>query len=645
MNKKPEFPRISEPCKIGQMSLTNHLVLPSMGNNYGTEDGHVTERQINYYKERAQNGPGLIITEMVSIDSPMGRRGSHQLRIDDDSFIEGLGRLAHQIHGCNRKIALQLCHAGIEAGTRSFGLLPLSPSPIDNFKGLKGREVTENEIEYIVNQFVKGALRAKAANFDGIEVHAAHNYLLAHFLSPIWNKRKDKYGGNTKNRARILVEIISRIRKVVGPDYPVWCRMNGFEFGIEGGLSIDEAKEIARMAEQAGCDALHVSAAGYGPYSGYSRACMGNPRGNLAELAAEIKKAVNIPVIAVGRIDLKLGEELVRESKADCIAIGRGHIADPNLIKKAFEGNFDDIRPCIGCNTCVDDLTALDVTLHCSVNACVGQECESKIIPAQKVKRVLVVGGGPGGMETAIVAAQRGHDVTLFEKQPQLGGKLNLAAKPPHKDEISLFTNYLIYQMKKLDIRIELEKAIDAAFVKKFNPDVVIVATGSNPLIPKIKGIDCCNVVFAEDVLSGKEVGQKVVVIGGGLVGCETADFLVEKGKVVTIVELLDEIATGIGASLRIALLHRLNTNNVTMVAGVKCQQISERGVVIINQEQREETIASDSVVLAVGAKANVELLKSIQGAIPEIYAVGDCVEPRRIINAVSDGHRIGLFI
>ena len=645
MNKRPVFPKLFEPCKIGQMGLVNRLVMPPMGNNYGTEDGYVTERLIDYYKERAKDGPGLIITEMVCTESPLGRRGSHQLRIDDDSYIEGLSRLTEHIHECKRKIALQICHAGILAGTRDLGLLPVGPSAVENFGGLKGRELTRDEIEVIIANFVKAALRGKKANFDGIEVHAAHGYLLAQFLSSAWNKRQDDFGGTIRNKARILTEIISRIRLEVGKNYPVWCRINGKEYGIEHGLTIHEAKEIAHLAEKAGCDAIHVSGFGYGAYYGYNRGGAENSSGNLAYLAAEIKKVVTVPVIAVGKINLNMGEQLVRESKADFIAIGRGQIADPNLVKKAAKGRLDEIRPCISCNVCVDDLISQDVSLHCSVNASVGKEREYKIQQAPKKKKVLVIGGGPGGMEAAIVAALRGHEVTIMEKQPQLGGKLILAAIPPYKNEIQLFTDYLIARIKKSGIKVELEKEADLYSVKKFKPDVVILATGSTPLVPKIQGINNKKVVFAEDVLAGKETGPRVVIIGGGLVGCETGEFLVEKGKTVTIIEMLNEIAVGVGISFKIGLINRLAAGGVTMLTGAKCREINEKYVLVTTNEGKEQTITADSMVLAVGAQPDIKLLKDIKDLAPEIHLIGDCVKPRRIINAIGEGHRIGLSI
>jgi len=645
MSRKPGLDKLFQPCNIGKLQLKNRVVMPPMGNNFGAEDGSVTLQQIDYYNERALGGPGLIITEMVSVDSPMGQRGIRQLRIDDDRFIPGLSRLAIQVHDSGGKMALQLCHAGLLAASNNFVLQPVAPSPVEYY----GKKVTEGlskeEIKDIINHFIRGALRAKDAGFDGVEVHAAHSYLLAHFLSPYFNRRGDEYGGSVRNRAKILLEIIGGIRNAVGEDYPVWCRINGMEYGLEGGLTIDEAREIARMAEAAGSAAIHVTGGAYGTYSGYNRAGMGQPEGNLSELAGAIKKTVKIPVIAVGRINLQLAEKLLQESKADLIAIGRAQIADPQLIKKAASGNFDDIRPCISCNVCVDDLTLLDVSLHCSVNACVGKERESRSRPAKIVKNVLVIGGGPAGMEAAIIAAQRGHRVTIYEQLPQPGGKLNLAVVSPGKIEIRPLIDFFVRQVQKLGISVVLQKEADASLIKQLRPDVIILAAGGIPAVPPIPGVAGENVVFAEQVLSGAAVGQRVVIIGGGLVGCETAEFLSKHGKKITVIEMLDEPAAGVGSSFKPGLISRLAADGVTMMTGVECKKIFAEGVVITARDGKEQTLAADTVVLAAGAKPDRRLLQEIKGLAPEIYPIGDCVAPRRILEAISEGHRIGLLI
>jgi 2,4-dienoyl-CoA reductase-like NADH-dependent reductase (Old Yellow Enzyme family)/thioredoxin reductase len=645
MSRKPELEKLFEPCNIGKLQLKNRVVMPPMGNNFGAEDGSVTPQQIDYYNERALGGPGLIITEMVSVDSPMGQRGIRQLRIDDDRYIPGLSLLAQQVHDSGGKMALQLCHAGLLAASKNFVLQPVAPSPVEYYGKKVTKELSKEEIQDIINHFITGALRAKATGFDGVEVHAAHSYLLAHFLSPYFNRRGDEYGGSVKNRAKILREIIGGIRNAAGEDYPVWCRINGMEYGLAGGLTLDEAREIARMAEAAGSAAIHVTGGGYGTYSGYNRAGMGQPEGNLAELAGAIKMVVKIPVIAVGRINLQLAEKLLQESKTDLIAIGRAQIADPHLVNKAASGRFDDIRPCISCNVCVDDLTLLDVSLHCSVNACVGKERESRIRPAKIVKNVLVIGGGPAGMEAAIIAAQRGHRVTIYEQLPQLGGKLNPAAIPPGKDEIRPLIDFFVRQVQKLGISVVLRKEASASLIKQLRPDVIILAAGGIPVVPPIPGVAGENVVFAEQVLSGAAAGQRVVIIGGGLVGCETAEFLAKHGKKITVIEILDELASGVGSSFKPGLISRLAADGLTVMTGAICKKIFAEGVIITARDGKEQTLAADTVVLAAGAKPDRRLMQEIKGLAPEIYPIGDCVEPRRILEAISEGHRIGLLI
>lgn len=636
---------IFEPYQVGRMSLKNRIVMPAMGTMYAAVDGCVTQRIKDYYAERAKGGVGLIIVEMACIDAPVGRMGGRQLIIDDDRYIQGLQELAQVIRQQETKVMVQLCHAGRLARSIITGVQPVAPSASITERQETPRELTVDEIENIIAHFAEAALRARKAGFDGVEIHAAHAYLLAGFLSSAWNKRQDHFGGRLKNRTRILAEIIGRTKDLVGQNYPVWCRINGMEYGIEGGITVDESKKMARVAEEAGVDAIHVSAYGYGRYAGINRACMGYPRGNLIGLAEEIKKAVKVPVIAVGRIDLEMAEAFLREKKVDLIAIGRALIADPNLIRNTVEGKLDEIKPCLACNVCADDLIATDASVHCSVNPVVGKEKEFELRRAQKSKKVLVVGGGPAGMEAAAVACLRGHRVVLYERQLQLGGQLNLAMKPPHKGEIKSFADYLITRVKKLGIEINLGKEVDADTIKAVDPDSIVLATGSSPFRPEIPGIDHDNVTLAEDVLSGKAVGKRVVIIGGGLVGCETAEFLAEHGKTVTLVEMLEEVAVGLGVSVKGWLLHRLGSLGVTMLTSARCERITERGVAIVNSKQEGQFIEADAVVLAAGGKPNTELLEMIEGTVSEIHVVGDCVEPRRILEAISEGYRAGLAI
>jgi 2,4-dienoyl-CoA reductase-like NADH-dependent reductase (Old Yellow Enzyme family)/thioredoxin reductase len=643
MNEKPKLKNILQPCQIGQMNLKNRVVMPPMSTCYASEGGFVTERLKDYYEERARGGIGLLIVESACIDTATERVVGRQLAADDDRFVPGLQQLAQVIRKHGAKVALSLSHAGRASRSSVTHRQPIAPSAIAVKGAEPPRELTVGEIEDIITHFAQAAQRAQTAGFDGVEIHAAHRYLLSSFLSPAWNKRQDDFGGSLQNRARILLEIISRTKELLGRDYPVWCRINGMEYGLEGGTTLDEAREVAQMAERAGSDAVHVSAYGYGAYASVNRGCTGYPPGNLIHLAEGIKKVVSVPVIAVGRIDLQLGERFVEEQKADLVAIGRPLIADPFLSTKTIEGRHDDVTPCIACNVCIDELATMDMSVRCSVNASVGKEREYTVTPAQKCKRVLVVGGGPAGMEAARVAALRGHEVILYEKQRQLGGQLILAVKPPHKDEIQPLIDYLVAQISKLGIKVEVGKEADAATVDIIKPDVVILATGASSLIPRIPGVDRDNVIMAEDALSGKALGGSVAVIGGGLVGCETAEFLAERGKTVTIIEMLAEIAPRVGLSVRAGLLDRLTKKGVSMLTGMTCREITDAGVIVTSDGGQSQTIIEvDTVVVAAGAKPNTGLLDALEGKVSEIHLAGDCVAPNRILEAIADGSRVG---
>ncbi|MFC1916909.1 FAD-dependent oxidoreductase, partial [Chloroflexota bacterium] len=404
-----------------------------------------------------------------------------------------------------------------------------------------------------------------------------------------------------------------------------------------------EAKQLSRMLEKAGADALHVSGMGFGDYLGYTTAIMYDPPANLTHLAEAVKKEASIPVIAVGKISLQDGERLLQEGKADLIAIGRSLLTDPDLPNKAAEGKFEDIRPCLWCRVCGDIMLHIKRSgIRCVVNAALGHEREYDITPAERRRRILVIGGGPGGMEAARVAALRGHEVTLCEREPELGGQMLLAALPPCKDPIRDFTNYLIGQIKKSLVHVELGKEVDVSLIKSMKPDVVVLATGGTLLTPRIPGHDSSNVVTAKDVLiRNADLGIKVVVIGGGAIGCETADFLSEDGKEVTVLEMLPEFAITLGSSMRARLLARLARKKVRMMARVNVREISNGGVDIVDSDWQRQSVECDTVVLAIGFEANRSLSEELGHEGIEAYLVGDCVEPRDIMEAVADGFRV----
>jgi 2,4-dienoyl-CoA reductase-like NADH-dependent reductase (Old Yellow Enzyme family)/NADPH-dependent 2,4-dienoyl-CoA reductase/sulfur reductase-like enzyme len=632
--------KLWESFRIGRMELRNRIVMPPMVTRYASDDGFVTERTKNYYGARAQGGAGLIIVEATYVHR-QGNAFVNQLGISDDKFIPGMKELVDVVHKHGAKIAVQLHHGGREAKSTVSGLQPVAPSPLPGLAGETPREMTVEEIAEAVAYFAEAALRAEKIGFDGAELHAAHGYLIDQFLSPTSNKRKDEYGGDVNNRARFLLEVIAAVKEAVGEDYPVWCRMDGKEYGVEG-ITLEDAQKTARMVEDAGLAAIHVSA--WGPATPTNRATSTFVPAIIEELAEGIKKVVSIPIIAVGRITPEDGERMLKEDKADLIAVGKAMLADVEWVNKVASGKTDDINPCIICNGCRDDIRNLEVVgIRCSVNATLGREKESEIVPVAKPKNVLVIGGGPAGMEAARVAALRGHKVTLWERESRLGGQLVQAAIPPYKDRIAPMAKYLETQLQKIGVRVQTGKEATAAAVAESKPDVVVVATGVRTFTPDIPGLDKTRFVEAGDVLEGKvKVGDKVAIIGGELVGCETAEFLADRGKQVTVMRRGPEMATSVGPSNRAFFLSRLLDKGVTLLREVRYNSVSPEGVNITTKDGEERTIEADNVVLAAGSVPDTALYEAVKGKISEVYSIGDCVEPRTIRDAISEGFRTG---
>ena len=645
--KEAQFQKLFEPIRIGQMPLKNRIVMPPMGTGYAEGQGYVGQRLLDYYEARARGGAGLIIVEAVTPDMQCHVFNS-QLSIGDDSYITGFRKLVEVIHQHGAKIAIQLQHNTMEI--RAGECVQVSPSPImapSRLMGLSGKtphELTTEEISEIIKWFTSGAKRAREAGFDGVEVHGAHQYLVASFLSSATNMRKDQYGSSVENRARILIEILQAIRETVGPDYPIWPRLNAQEYGVENGVTIEETKQVVPMAIDAGAQAVHVSAYGAGSY--VMSAPLPDSPGFLVSLAEEVKKVTSVPVIAVGRLDPEIAEQTIKENKADLVAIGRRLITDPEWPNKVAEGRLDEINPCIGCMECLERPMFTGKGVACTVNATMGREMEYQIQPAVKVKRVIVAGGGPAGMEAARVAALRGHQVVLLEKASRLGGQLNVAALPPHKDDLIPQINFLVSQVEKAGVEIRLGTEVTPELIMEIKPDVVVIAVGSTPAIPEITGIARPNVVTAQDVLSGEpDVGQKVVIIGGGMVGCETGNFLAEKGKKTTIIEILERMADDMLPMVRRRLLNDLRRKQVSMMTSVISEEVTANSVTVTTAVGQKETIPADTVILAVGYQANNDLSKTLEGKVPEVYCIGDSRQVQRMAEAINDGYRTGLSI
>jgi 2,4-dienoyl-CoA reductase-like NADH-dependent reductase (Old Yellow Enzyme family)/NADPH-dependent 2,4-dienoyl-CoA reductase/sulfur reductase-like enzyme len=641
--------RLFEPVKIGKLELRNRILMPALNTKLGTEWGAMSDRMIDYYVERAKGGVALIIIENTCIDWPVGKAGTNPIRADEWKFIQGLHDLAEAVHVYGAKIATQLHHAGRQGSslTSAEGQQLVAPSAIPCLP--TGAEMphalTIEEIEILIGKFIMGATITKAAGFDAVEIQGGHGYLIAQFMSPYTNKREDEYGGGFEGRMRFPLRIIEGIRMVTGPDFPIIFRISADEY-VDGGLTLEDNKLIAQRLELAGVDAFNVSAGIYESPPWFSRIfpTMGMPQGCNVPLAQEIKKVVRAPVIVAGKLgDPVLAEKVLKEGKADLIAMGRPLLVDPELPLKASQGRLQDIRPCIYCNeACAGNVSRM-WRIGCVVNPALGREKEYQFEPARKAKRVLVVGGGPAGMEAARIASLRGHSVTLVEQQKVLGGQLLAASAPQFKQPIRDFMEYLKTQVKKQGVKVQLGKRVTPALVKRLKPDIVLIATGATPFIPNIPGADRGNVATASDILVGrKKAGKEVAIIGGGEVGAELAWHLAEQGKKVTVIEMLGAVAMDMNMFSRLYLMDKLGELGVNLLNDTTAQKITSEGVLALFGEGKEQLIKADTVILAAGFKCDNALEKGLKGISYKTYCIGDCVKPGKIEGAISSAWRVG---
>ncbi|MFC1916668.1 FAD-dependent oxidoreductase [Chloroflexota bacterium] len=640
-----------KPGRIGKLKLKNRIIMAPMNMVGLTEpDGRISEQAIDYFAARAKGGVGLITTGWVSVDLVVSNDlyagvWSVRPRIDYQVYVSRWSILADRVHDYGAKLSIQLT-AGFGRVYPFLGLSfePVAPSaqPCLHDPTVIAREITIEEIEKLVRSFGVAAKFAKTAGIDAIELHAHGGLLMDQFQSALWNKRTDKYGGDLERRLRFPLEVIASIKEAAGADYPV-IYMYGLNHYIEGGREVEESQEMARRLEQAGVDAIHADAGGHGSqiHKAYQ------PPGFMVDMAEAAKKAVNIPVIAVGRLgDPEVAERVLREGKADFIALGRPLLADPEWPNKVREGRLDDIRPCIECNDGCFGRRIVGKYLSCAVNPASGMERDLALQPAESQKSVLVIGGGPGGMEAAMVAALRGHHVTLWEASHQLGGGLIPASVPDFKADIRWLIRYLSTQINKLGVDIRLGTVATPEMVQEMAPEVVIIATGASPIIPEIPGVNKSIAAIASDILLGKkEAGVNVVVVGGGLVGCETAVFLAGKGKRVTLVEMLGGLALHVTPQSRPRLLQMLAQSKVEVLTNTTVSQITDDSVIASGKSGEKRELKADTVVLAVGFKPREELEQALMGKVAELRAIGDCVEPRKIIDAMWEGFRFARLI
>lgn len=677
--------------RIGALELRNRILLAPMGSNFAEADGHCGERIQAFYEARAKGGAGLLTMGVGSIAYPAGTAEPYQVGISSDAFIAGLKQLTERVHKHGAKIAIQLQHAG-KSSTRDLAegrelWVPSMPPAVktDMFNALtqsergrfisssKGREksgvrirvMTRDDIAQMVEWFAAAAERAQKAGFDGVEIHAGHNYILAGFLSSYYNQRDDEYGGPLENRMRLLLEVIAAIRARVGADYPLWMRIDAIELDLPGGISLDDATRTAQMAEQAGINLVSVSAyANLTTGNAFTTAPIPQDRARFLDWAAHIRRHVDIPVTAAGRLDPDVADKAIRDGKCDFVAMGRKLLADPELPNKLKENRASDVRPCIYCYACVSQIF-VNERVKCAVNPQTGHESELQIIASDKPRHVLVIGGGPAGLEAARVSALRGHRVTLVERSARLGGTLFFAALA--YPENGPLLDFLVQQVGELPIDVRLKTDADAALIDALKPDQVILAVGARRSKPDLPGADQKHVWSGDELrllMTGEgadiakqklsvtqrlmmksgslvgatnsteaiqslsklwmPLGKKVTIIGGGLVGLELAEFLVERGRNVQVLEPGPDLGAELAIVRRWRVLHNLREHNVALEKNVRITGIGKTSVSYTDAQGNSHDVAADSVVLATGAETNHDLADRLAASGVEVVNIGD---------------------
>lgn len=631
------------PGKIGSMELKNKIVMPPMVTNFATKK----EQYKAYLKERAAGGVGLIILE-ATYTHPSGKGFFNNLSIDRDELISDLRELTEALHEAGTKVAIQIFHAGRQTSSRITERRLLAPSPIPTPDEEEiPKEMTLEEIREIIESFGEAARRAQAAGFDAVEVHGTHGYLINEFLSPYSNRREDTYGGDFEGRLKFVLEILQVVREKTGGNFPIIYRINGDEC-VEGGLTLVDAQKIAKRLE-AYVDCFHVTA-GVAESNYNSIPPMSMPRGCKAYLAAGIKEVVSVPVIAAARINHpRVAEDILSQNKADFVAMGRALICDPELPTKVSKGQTDDLRICIACNQkCIDRLVGAEPgPVSCVLNVRTSRELEFPMRKSASKKNVLIVGAGPAGLEAARVAAIRGHRVELFEKNKEIGGQINLVARVPGREEFKEVIAYYTYQLARSDIKLVLNHVLTAQDVKDIAADVVIFATGANFLFPDLPGVDSAHVVAAWDVLKGEcNLGERVVILGGGSVGLSIADLLRRQGKKVSIIEMMNEIASDMESLTRRLFMKELvSDEKVRVWTNTKVVEINDQGITVERGWEKFILKEVDNVVLALGAKSNRDLVDELAGKLRNYYLIGDAKKPRKVTEAIEEGFEVAYRI
>lgn len=703
------FPQLLAPGRIGSLTLRNRIIMAPMGSNFAESDGHCGERIQAYYEARARGGAGLLIMGVCSVAFPAGTAEPYQVGVSSDAFLPGLSRLAERVHQHGAKIAMQLQHAGktsvrdmaegrqlwvpsVPPVLQSDMMAALTSEELANFvssmkrraEGSPIRVMDRADIAQMTDWFASAAERAKRAGFDGVELHAAHGYIIAGFLSGYYNQRDDEYGGPLENRARLLLEIIAAARARVGAEFALWLRLDAQELHTPGGIDLEDAKAVARMAQAAGVDAVSVSASAR-LTSGevFTEAPLVHQPSGFMEWTAALKRSVDVPVIAVGRIEPEAAEAALKRGDCDFIAMARKLLADPDLPNKLLNNQQNTIRPCIYCYVCVSQIF-VNERVKCAVNPMTGHEFEYVITPCEQPKHIVVVGAGPAGMEAARVASARGHRVTLLERSDRLGGTLFFAGLA-YAENARLLDN-LRAQLERSAVDIRLNTQASPALLRDLAADQVLVAVGAERATPSIPGADQDHVWSgdelrrlmtgdrAEEIARRKlsfaqrtlmkagslagvtdsseaiqklsrvwmPLGKRVTIIGGGLVGLELAEFLIARGRQVCVLESGSHLGRELAIVRRWRVLHEIRTHGGELITGASVTSIDGGAVHYQLADGQPGTSPADSVVLAIGAQPDTRLLDALTHAGLPARSIGDCQNIGYIEGAIRAGHQAG---
>ena len=652
MEQTVRYPNLFTPIRLGNVTFKNRIFSAPTSLNWGAVDGNLTPETIAYYERKAKGGAAVVTMGESIVHSATGKSHDRQLELDNPTCLVSLTQLARAIKRHGAVPNIELSHGGkwgglvSMAGANKAGKIAYGASAEHTDVG-EVREMPTDLVLEVIESFGKGAEVAKRAGFEMCLVHAAHGWLFGQFLSPRTNHRTDRFGGSFENRASVLIMALESIRRHVGPGFPIEVRISGDEF-IEGGLTLEDGIHLAKLIEDK-CDLINVSGGIHEDLALYLRTHPTNfaPKGPNVYLAEAIRKEVkNVAISTVGAItEPAMMEEIIASGKADIVELGRPLLADPDLPEKLLQGREREVTRCLRCMSCFGDSVTTE-NLHCAVNPIIGNEFNNNILISMptKPKRAVVAGGGPGGMKAAITLARRGHEVTLLEQSNRLGGALQFAQYVDFKRDLYDFSQHLAYLMSKEAVEVRLNTPATAEAVQALRPDALYVAVGASPIVPSLPGVKGGNVMCAQEVY-GKEstLGKDVVILGGGLVGVETAIHLAREGKNVTVVELREDVALDAELFYRKAVLLELERSQVKCVTETAGQEITEEGLRVIRKDGGTELLQADTVVVAVGYRSNLDTVAPLRRCAPKVELVGDCRRPGKVTDAIFDGYYLAM--